>query len=272
MKKLVGLFEILLLFPLFLRSEVNRDNSDVNAAGTRQFQSISTLSDCGHFNGWNLKRIPKLPHSLTELKVGEHNGDQFCSARFELRETDPQINDGWRSELSDPFIPKVETQMTYGFSTFIPSAGIKGIEQLVIAQWHDNKLSGVPSQRPPLSIRIRDNKLVVPIWNNKIHLNLGQSGLGKVIYEIPIPTDRWINFVVDVNWREDNRGFVRLYVDNRLVARYQGPIGYKADITAPYFKIGAYTTRRFIDTQIVVLHTDYTRNILEDKVDLPPGQ
>ena len=211
----------------------------------------------GNTGGWSTKRI-----------VGEHSLNFVPNfkgvpnaARFEIRPSDPKIFEGFRAELRDPYVASPGEIVWYRFRTLIPTDfPLDQKHSMVLAQWHDRKTGGEVSKRPPLAVRLVNGELRLTLWNDELFERYKGEGPGKIIYKsTEIQTGAWLVFTFQVKWSADeDAGFVRAWRNGRLIADYEGPIGYKGDIYGPYFKLGAYTVHDF-QSPMVIYHTDYRR-------------
>ncbi len=75
---------------------------------------------------------------------------------------------------------------------------------------------------------------------------------------IPIPYGRWIKWKVVATWSASAKGKLQVWMNGKRIISYAGEIGYPADVWAPYFKMGAYTTKDF-SAPITIYHTNYRR-------------
>ncbi len=215
--------------------------------------SVSTISDCS-LNGWDTSR--KI--SDERLRIVRFQQSNQCAAAFQISPKDAKISDGFRSEIKDPNYSRAGTSLSYEFSTLIPGS-LKNVKKsrLVIAQWHDAKEARRDVQRPPFSIRLADGQLVFPLFNEAIY-QANPKGLGKNMATIPIPYGRWIQWKVVATWNASSKGKLQVWMNGKRIISYVGEIGYPADVWAPYFKMGAYTTKDF-SAPITIYHTNYRR-------------
>jgi hypothetical protein len=212
----------------------------------------STLADC-RLKNWVDKRLPETD-SVSFKKSG-----QSCIAHFQIDDRTPRINDGSRAEIEDPLRLPVGSALTYQFSTYIPSDLDKNdVPNLVFAQWHDNKRVGQPVQRPPLSIRLKNGRLVMPFFNQDIIDRLGPNSPGEYLYDERASFDQWIHWKVKVFWAKNERGLIQVWMNGKKVVHHRGLIGYPSDPTAPYFKLGIYTIEE-VPRKLTVLHTGFRR-------------
>jgi hypothetical protein len=225
-------------------------------AGSLQAAEPSTLSDCS-LSGWNLARMPSR-HSLRLEQMP--NGS--CAVRLTILPQDKQISEGWRAEIKDPLFPPVGSEVRYSFRSYIPHETLNNTDAgFVVTQWHDSKNEGVPTQRPPLSHRVNKGQFLIALWNQEIWDRQGVDGEGLILFQMPVPADRWVQFEYKVRWSPASDGYVEGWIDGKHLISYHGPIGYPDDHTAPYLKMGIYTVHRFRGP-LSVLHRDFFRELL----------
>lgn len=216
----------------------------------------SKLTNC-NANRWEMLRL-----NHTSALQFRTDGD-FCYARFEISPQDKKIHNGWRAEIEDKLRMQNRSQATYEFSTFLPkNLDDSSIPSLVLAQWHDNKRPGIPAQRPPLALRLRDGKLAMTLFNQKLIDKQGINGKGLLIGSTPAVFEKWIHWKIKAYWLPSNKGFVHVWMNGKPFAQFQGETSYPNDLTAPYFKLGIYTTHSF-NKPLYVFHTNYKRTYAE---------
>jgi hypothetical protein len=144
---------------------------------------------------------------------GSHSG------RFELRNTDPLVNDSKRCELtlyspSDGIAKQLEEHW-YGISFFLPAEGTEewGIgknEAEIITQWHNAPDKSEEWTMPPLSLHVRTQYTgyVLALCSDpgKLTTDAIMKARGYPhIYELP-GTDwaadrgKWVKFVFHIKW------------------------------------------------------------------------
>lgn len=107
----------------------------------------------------------------------------------------------------------------------------------IIAQGHSFPDVGEQPHFPQLALYIQHNRIYFcrtydpnPATEPAPNLSIHGSW--------PLTTMRWIEWVLNVNWAIDSRGFFHLYKDRRLVYSQTGvPTCYNG---APFFKLGFY--------------------------------
>lgn len=162
------------------------------------------------------------------------------SARFELRDTDPEVQSGTRSEIVFPTTTNLNRW--YSFAILFPRDGYaKDDADEVISQWHQGG-----GKTPALCLRTRNDILYVRV--------LGEwKSLGA------IAKDTWQAFVIHVKHSSGTAGIVEIWRDGKLVFMYKGPNMYRitVDIHNPSWKLGIYkstwngTAKTKVSTRVI---------------------
>lgn len=145
------------------------------------------------------------------------------SARFELRDTDPEVQSGTRSEIVFP--ETTNLNRWYSFAIYFPSDGYaKDDADEVINQWHQGG-----GKTPALCLRTRNDILylrVLGVWKS----------LGT------ITKDTWQSYVLHVKHAPDYTGIVEIWRDGKLLFTYKGANMYRVtgEIHNPNWKLGIY--------------------------------
>jgi hypothetical protein len=145
------------------------------------------------------------------------------SARFELRDTDPEVQSGTRSEIVFP--EATNLNQWYSFAVYFPRDGYaKDYSDEVISQWHQG--GGLT---PALCLRTKNDILylrVLGVWKS----------LGT------ITKDTWQSYVMHVKHAADYTGVVEIWRDGKLILTYKGANMYKVtgDVHNPNWKLGIY--------------------------------
>lgn len=216
---------------------------------------ISNLAECST-RGWDLSRLVRQESFQLVSRNSELGG---CYARMEIVPRDAKINNGHRAELKDPRYLRAGTRTTHSFQLLIPANTRGAASRLVLAQWHDAKTGNRDVQRPPLSLRLEGNQIVFPFFNQKIW-EKNPHGTGVNLAKIPAKFNVWIKIDVEANWAADSTGFVKIYVNDKLVGSHRGAVGYPTDEYSPYFKFGVYTVHP-LKKAAVAYFTNYRRSI-----------
>lgn len=144
-------------------------------------------------------------------------------ARFELRDTDPEVQSGTRAEITFPTTTNLNRW--YSFAIYFPSDGYaKDDADEVINQWHQGG-----GKTPALCLRTRNDILylrVLGVWKS----------LGTII------KDTWQSYVIHVKHSSGSTGLVEIWRDGKLFLTYKGANMYRVtgDIKNPNWKLGIY--------------------------------
>jgi len=154
------------------------------------------------------------------------------SGRFELRDTDPENNNGTRAEVVFPVATNLNRW--YSFAVYFPSADFKydaGDE--LIGQWKQGE-SGTSSA---ISLRIKEDRFrltVIPYYmatSEKIDLGT-------------VTKDKWLTFAIHVKHSTSSDGLIELWLDGKKIVNRTGSNMYKLDsqdgMTNPKWKLGIY--------------------------------
>lgn len=174
------------------------------------------------------------------------NSDSISSSRmgrFELRKSDPspQPNDSKRSQMEwNGFgVPMGATW----YSANITPAPWMGIDLAPedLFDLHDKMPGNAPSNwTNPFGI-----------WNEngrwKVHITYSVNPVSttnppiSIYYDLgPVIAGKTINWTLNTNYSWRDSGFVKLYMDGKLVIDYKGPCAYNGALPDPYFKFGIY--------------------------------
>ncbi len=230
-------------------------NTDLSYLSANESLVIEPLGDFSQrdLSGFSTKRIGG-DHSLSFVAV-----DEVPCARFTIEPSDTLYHGGFKSELRDPFIAMPGDSIRYDLLLAIPESTLNENPQLVIAQWHDRKIDGVPAARPPLALRLFEGKLIVSMFNDQV-FNDDPDGKGLILGSLEASVLRDLtSFRVEVKWEAGLDGQVKIWLGGTIFADYHGPIGYENDYFGPYFKFGAYTTHDF-KNPLSVLYAKYNRD------------
>ena len=146
------------------------------------------------------------------------------SARFELRDTDPENHSGTRSEIS--FNETTNLNRWYSYALYAPSAYYKfDAEDEIITQWHQG--GGLT---PALCLRVKSDKLYIRV-------------LGSTWVELgAFDKDAWHAYVMHIKHSSGSDGLIEIWKDGTKILSRSGANMYKVggDITNPNVKMGIY--------------------------------
>jgi hypothetical protein len=161
------------------------------------------------------------------------------SARFELRDTDPEVASGTRTEVA--FVPESARERWYGFAAYFP-ADAWGYDSFaeVIAQWHSfpDEHLGENWGSPPTKLLVHRGKLRFDVgYNDAPDSN---AILGDMMYDLgPVVTDTWREFVFHIYHSHAGDGIVEVWVDGVKVVEHVGGNTFNDD-QLPFWKFGIY--------------------------------
>jgi hypothetical protein len=165
------------------------------------------------------------------------------SARFELRDTDPEIQSGSRSEISFP--DATNLNRWYSYAMYAPSAQYKiDSDDDVITQWHQGG-----GKTPALCLRVKSDKLYIRILG--IWTDLG-------VFD----KDKWHAYVLHVKHSSGSDGLIEIWRDGIKIMNRSGANMYAitGDIHNPNIKLGVYKSNwngtGTTETNIRVLYFD----------------
>jgi hypothetical protein len=166
------------------------------------------------------------------------------SARFELRESDPENHSGTRSEIS--FNSTTNLNRWYSYALYAPAASYKfDSNDDVITQWHQGG-----GKTPALCLRVKSDKLYLRV--------LGETWVDLGAFD----KDQWHAYVMHVKHSSGSDGLVEIWKDGAKILNRAGANMYKVggDITNPGIKMGIYKSgwngTSKTSSSIRVLHFD----------------
>lgn len=167
------------------------------------------------------KKQAATSYAITQVSDKCYSG--IASARFELRDTDAEVQSGTRAEIVFPMITNLDRW--YSFAIYFPKDGyLKDDADEVISQWHQGG-----GKTPALCLRTRNDILylrVLGVWKS----------LGAIV------KDTWQAYVLHVKHSSGSTGLVEIWKDGKPFFTYKGPNMYKVggDIKNPNWKLGIY--------------------------------
>ncbi|KAB0677760.1 dipeptide ABC transporter ATP-binding protein [Aureimonas leprariae] len=217
--------------------------------------------ESGTLDGWSTRRLAG-PHSAQVQDVVARVGAKSC--RFELR-PDERVSQGHRAELRDWYNAPLEAETWYGFATLLPEDFAPPLGTgIVLAQWHDQAKLGEPSGKPPLALRFRDGRLrFTGAFDDVASANPAKT---HVFHEMAAPLGQWMDFVFRIRWSRTGDAAIEAFLNGRPLFNFWGPLGYRNEEQAPYFKLGLYASGP-IDGPLVAYHDNYSRGSSFAEVD-----
>jgi hypothetical protein len=154
------------------------------------------------------------------------------SARFELRDGDPENNNGTRSEISFP-VPENSNKLErwYAFAVFFPRNDYDADKSdEVISQWHQGGKA-----TPSLCIRTK---------NNQLRLRINTHAKGKEVIEMgAMERDVWQYYVIHIKHSATADGLVEIWRNGVLLVNHRGANMYglnTGNFHMPNWKLGIY--------------------------------
>jgi hypothetical protein len=170
--------------------------------------------------------------------------------RFELRDSDPLVNDGTRVEVSFPY--QSSLHRWYSFAEYFPSAQWKADDaDEVLAQWHQGG-----NYSPSISLRGKNDHL----W---LYVKPTPSTTEKIDLGV-IPKDKWNQFVFHIKHSSGNDGILELYINGTKVYNRTGVTMYdlvKYGAKEPKFKFGIYKSNWNSSTTKTNIRVVYVDNV-----------
>jgi hypothetical protein len=165
------------------------------------------------------------------------------SVRFELRDSDPEVQSGTRAEFSYP--DATNMHRWYSYALYVPSAQFQyDSDDDVITQFHQGG-----GATPALCLRVRKDHLwirVLGTWYD----------LGSFL------KDAWHSYVLHAKHSSGSDGLLELWIDGQKVFTKSGANAYPVGSTyhMPNMKLGVYKSNwngsGTTDTKIRVLYFD----------------
>jgi hypothetical protein len=154
------------------------------------------------------------------------------AARFELRDSDPENNNGKRAEISFPGPDNTANpERWYAFAIYFPLNDYDtDSSDEVISQWHQGGKA-----TPSLCIRTR---------NNRLRLRINTRPKGKEVIEMgAIEREKWQYYVVHVKHSATANGLVEIWRNGVLLVNHSGANMYDLSsgvFHTPNWKLGIY--------------------------------
>ena len=223
-------------------------NSDLNA--TVSTKAIGNLIWSDNLEGSSIfSSVPSVQtatsYAITTASNPVYQGTK--SARFELRDTDPENHSGTRTEIS--FDDATNLNRWYSYALYVPSAYYKSDpDDEIITQWHQGG-----SLTPALCLRVKSDKLYIRI--------LGSTWVELGAWD----KDAWHAYVMHIKHSSGSDGLIEIWKDGTKILNRSGANMYKVegDIHNPNVKMGIYKSdwngSGTTSTNIRVLYLDDIR-------------
>ncbi|MBJ6118252.1 polysaccharide lyase [Pontibacter sp. BT310] len=156
-----------------------------------------------------------------------HHGTR--AGRFELRDSDPMIHRGTRSELF--VIDRITSkERWYSFAALFPSEGYANdASNELISQWHQ-------SGSPPISLRISNGRFYLRV------LHHSDDSAWERIDIAPVTKDVWHEFVFHIIHSDGKDALIEVWHNGRQLITYRGRNQFK-EKEMPYWKVGIYKAK-----------------------------
>lgn len=165
--------------------------------------------------------------------------------RVELRSDDPDVRGSKRAELRLKAAPFGEDHW-YSARLRIPAGWQPSSDLVTVLQWHavDDRFLGEAGRPPPLRLIVHENMWkVANHWDERLLTGLpllgGDPSGGALLWQGPVATREWTDWVVHARWAHDASGLLEIWKDGDLIVRRSGPNTYN-DILGPFYKAGIY--------------------------------
>jgi hypothetical protein len=148
------------------------------------------------------------------------------SARFELRDTDPEVKNGTRTEISFP--ETTNLNRWYSYAMYAPANGFKyDTDDDVITQWHQGG-----GKTPALCLRVKTDKLYIRILGTWVELGAFDK-------------DQWHAYVMHIKHSSSSDGLIEIWKDGVKIMNRSGANMYAVtgDIHNPNIKMGVYKSQ-----------------------------
>jgi hypothetical protein len=146
-----------------------------------------------------------------------------------------------RAEVAGPRCPPYGIAR-YGWSLYVPTEFDADSFFSIITQWHDwgTGRQSPPDGGPPTSISVSKGQVSL-----KVHYQ-GDDGWTTQKQYLPVCKidelrGQWTDWVMEANWQPPGKGgWLKLYINDKLVIDYKGTTFYEEKDKGPYFKFGNY--------------------------------
>lgn len=202
----------------------NYDESTLNAAVSTRATGNLVWSDNiegSTFLSTGVSRQTSTTYGITAVSDPYYQGVK--AARFELRDSDPEIKNGTRSEISFP--ETTNLNRWYAYALYAPSAQFKyDSDDDVITQWHQGG-----GKTPALCLRVKADRLYIRI-------------LGTWVDLCAFDKDKWHAYVLHINHSAGSDGLIEIWRDGVKIMNRSGANMYAVtgDFHNPNVKMGVY--------------------------------
>ena len=206
-------------------TEILTDNTLSTTVTTNSISSLlyKENADGTSIFGTYVSKQISTTYGITTSTTLFYNGTK--SARFELRDTDPEVQSGSRAEISFP--DATNPNRWYAYALYVPGAQYKDeAEDEVISQWHQGG-----GATPALCLRTKSGHIYLRVMGNT-WIDLGA-----------IDKDKWHAYVMHVKHSSGSDGLIEMWRDGQKIVNRSGQNMY--DISSgtyhmPNWKMGIY--------------------------------
>jgi|RhiMetdeSRZDD1v2_1073273.scaffolds.fasta_scaffold98383_1 polysaccharide lyase-like protein len=205
-------------------AEIIADNTLSRTVTTNSISSLlyNENADGTSIFGTYVSKQTSTSYGITASTTQLYNGTK--SARFELRDTDPEIQSGSRAEISFP--DATNPNRWYAYALYVPGAQYKDeSEDEVISQWHQGG-----GATPALCLRTKSGHIYLRVMGNT-WIDLGA-----------IDKDKWHAYVMHVKHSSGSDGLIEIWRDGQKIVDRSGQNMYPVGSTyhMPNWKLGIY--------------------------------
>lgn len=155
-------------------------------------------------------------------------------ARFELRDSDPQVKRSIRAEVG---FRTVEKEAWYSYSIYFPNDGYeKDNMPEIISQWHQSK-----GGSPPNAVQIQNDR----VFFRSINRSDTRDNSNKVYTNYPlgeVTRGKWQTFIFHFIHSPNADGLIEIWLNDKKLHTINGP-NMRKEFDLPYFKFGIYKWR-----------------------------
>ncbi len=185
-----------------------------------------------HKSGMKIARTARAPASLAfpAFQFSSYSDSAVVDALGRIGDTGSRgrAEAGWRNN-ADVYLPRNVPVWLAG-SYYMDFDIVEGRQHVTFIQFHHDCNGG--GLNPPFSASVYATKMSISFRHSVVE-NMVQADQINVNYELPgqysAVRGRWFDFVMHarVSWDPAHSGFAKVYIDDKQVVDYRGPIGYK---------------------------------------------
>jgi hypothetical protein len=224
-----------LLLATLAACQKNVDKPNLNDAAASEEQASTQATSGGNIiwqenadgssfltGGLKLSIQTATSYGITASTTHAFSGTK--SARFEVRDTDPESHSGTRAEISFPM--ETTNNYWYSYALYMPSDQYKDeANDEVISQWHQGG-----GTSPGICMNVTNGHLNMRTPDNT------RTDLGA------IEKDRWHTYVYHIIHSSGSDGLIEIWKDGQKIITRKGPSMYTLTngFTMPNWKLGVY--------------------------------